>query len=504
MIWLSIPALAAPLSLPSGAGSSAVSLASRGDRLEMVWLQPTGGTPAVLHAVHEGEGWSSPSVVARSDALFVNWADTPVLGHAGDGSSVVTYPRKSGEGTYAYDVVVSRWSGKQWVELGSPHRDGTETEHGFPSVVADGAGFRVFWLDGRLTADAGPMTLRTARWDGTFEASELLDDRVCDCCGTDAVGGATDWAIVYRDRSEDEIRDIGLVNRSGEKSRVAGDGWQMPGCPVNGPRVLDLPAGRVIAWTTGVSGLEVRASVGGGVGVVAPADDRPAGRVDLVSVGSEALVTWLGSDGIYARRLAAEPAGLLGGQPVQIAPTGSGRSTGFPRATVVGTELWTIWTVESGLVGERTPLASIPPVSAPLPAPGASMPRTSWDPKSLALKSLDDAPASLRLREPRTLVTTWASWCGPCRKELAALSAIHEAHPELDLQVIAVGDTSASVRQAAPAAPGTWRLGEREAVRQALGSDAVPRAWLLDDTGSAIWHHEGLITLEAVQAALSR
>lgn len=470
----------------------------------MVWIEPNAGTPAVMHAVREGDGWSTPSVVARTDALFVNWADTPVIGHAGNGASVVTYPRKSGEGTYAYDVVVAQLSGARWEDLGSPHKDGTQTEHGFPSVVADGQGFRVFWLDGRQTADGGPMTLRTARWAGGFEASELLDDRVCDCCGTDALRTSGDWSVVYRDRSEAEIRDIGFVEQGGRKGQVAEDGWQMPGCPVNGPRVLELPAGRLVAWSTGAAGLEVRASAGGSVGVVAPAKDGPAGRVDLVSVGSQAVVTWLGSDGIYARRLAAEPAGLLGGQPVQIAATGSGRSTGFPRATVVGDELWTIWTAESRLVGERTPLASIPAVSDPLPAPGASTPSTSWDPKSLALKSLDDAPASLRLRQPRTLVTTWASWCGPCRKELAALSAIHEAHPELDLQVIAVGDTSASVRKAAPAAPGTWRLGEREAVRQALGSDAVPRAWLLDDTGSAIWHHEGLLTLEAVQAALGQ
>ncbi|MCA9571947.1 MAG: TlpA family protein disulfide reductase, partial [Myxococcales bacterium] len=206
---------------------------------------------------------------------------------------------------------------------------------------------------------------------------------------------------------------------------------------------------------------------------------------------------------IYARRLAAGTDGLRGGAPVKIAGSGAGRSTGFPRAAVVGDALWTIWTGESGLVGEQTPLKSIPPVSASLPVPGASAKGASWDPTSLKVKALDDTPAALRLGAPRTLVTTWASWCGPCRKELVALTSIHEGHPELDLQVIAVDDKAASIRKAAPDAPGTWWLAERAAVREALGSDAVPRAWLIDGEGRAIWSHAGPLDLASVEHALS-
>ncbi len=501
---LFVPVFAAPLDLPSGNGSSAVSLTTYGNHVEMVWIEPQDGAPQVLHAIHDGSAWSRPTVVAQNEALFVNWADTPVLGHAGDGSSIVAYPRKSGEGTYAYDVVVSRWSGTKWTELGSPHRDGTQTEHGFPSLVADGQGFRVFWLDGRLTADSGPMTLRTARWNGGFEPSRVLDDRVCDCCGTDAMANGDGWRVVYRDRSETELRDIAFVDGDGSTGRVADDGWQIPGCPVNGPRVIELPAGRVVAWTTGTAGLEVRASFRGRVGVVASADTEPAGRVDLVAAGTEAVVTWLGSDGIYARRLAAGPGGLRGGDPVKIAATGSSRSTGFPRAAVLGDNLWTIWTEKSGLVGERTPLSTLPNVSDSLPPPGAThLSPATWRPADLKVKTLAGEAGELRLEGELTLVTTWASWCGPCRSELDALRTIARTHPQLDLQVIAVDDTVTAIRKAADEPPGTWWLAQRADVRGSLGSDSVPSSWLVSRDGTSAWHHPGALTPDGLAAALA-
>lgn len=479
-----------------------MALSSAGPNLEMTWIEPRDGTPRVLHAAMSDGAWTTPSVVAEGDTLFVNWADTPVLGRAGDGSSIVTYPRKSGAGKYAYDVVVSRLVQGNWEDLGSPHRDGTESEHGFPSLVADGSGFRIFWLDGRMTTEEGPMTLRTARWEGAFEGSRVIDSRVCDCCGTDAIREGQDWAVVYRDRSDSEVRDIRIVQSDGTGSALANDGWQIAGCPVNGPRIVALPLGRVAAWATGASGLEVRASFGGVAGVVAPAEDSPAGRVDLVVVEREAIITWLGSDGVYARRLAPTKQGLRAGLPVKIAGTGPGRSTGFPRAAVVRGELWTIWTGASGLVGERIPLASVPPVSDRLPAPTTRAPESNWDLSALALKSLDGAPGSLRLRGPRTLVTTWASWCGPCRKELEVLREVHRGHPELDLQVVAVADTAASIARAAPEPPGTWWLAERSVVRESLGTDAVPRTWLIDSAGRALWSHEGALDAETLEQAL--
>jgi len=170
--------------------------------------------------------------------------------------------QSNGPDTMAYEVGISRSldGGESWSESVVPHGDGTQTEHGFVSLVpeADG-GFTAVWLDGRNTGDrsAGtrpPMTLRSARFDGDgIEGPEaLLDPRICDCCQTSAAYFGDNLVVAYRDRSEDEIRDIWSVRRTPEgwqdPVRVAHDDWQIPGCPVNGPAVAAGENGGAVAW----------------------------------------------------------------------------------------------------------------------------------------------------------------------------------------------------------------------------------------------------------------
>ncbi|MBK8324867.1 MAG: hypothetical protein IPL06_19865 [Betaproteobacteria bacterium] len=60
--------------------------------------------------------------------------------------------------------------GRTWSTPVTPHRDGTASEHGFVSLVADTGGVLAVWLDGRKTGGPtrkapGPMpdmTLRAA------------------------------------------------------------------------------------------------------------------------------------------------------------------------------------------------------------------------------------------------------------------------------------------------------------------------------------------------------
>ena len=57
----------------------------------------------------------------------------------------------------------------------------------------------------------------------------LVDDRVCDCCQTAAALTSDGPVVVYRDRTEDEIRDIHisrLIDGAWTESRaVSDDGW---------------------------------------------------------------------------------------------------------------------------------------------------------------------------------------------------------------------------------------------------------------------------------------
>jgi hypothetical protein len=205
------------------------------------------------------------------------------------------------------------------------------------------------------------MTLRAAVLDrdGTLHDEALLDPRVCDCCPTDAVRLADGTlVVVYRDRSEEEIRDISVLRRNGgvwsEPMPVHDDNWKIPGCPVNGPAADGRGRKVVVAWFT--SDAEDRGHVraafsdDGGVtfGAPVPVDDgHPLGRVDcaLMNDGT-ALVSWMedaGSEGLAMIRLRRVTESGTG-PAVVIAPTSASRGSGFPVMARLGSEVFLAWT----------------------------------------------------------------------------------------------------------------------------------------------------------------
>ena len=67
----------------------------------------------------------------------------------------------------------------------------------------------------------------------------MLDDNVCTCCPTSAVPLTAGPIVVYRDRSQREIRDSFILRTENKWTEPAHwkDNWLMPGCPVNGASI---------------------------------------------------------------------------------------------------------------------------------------------------------------------------------------------------------------------------------------------------------------------------
>lgn len=344
------------------------------------WLEPEGsGEDAVwsLRWSRHGEGgWSPARSAASGSDWFINWADTPGV-TAFDGFLVAHWLQKSGAATYAYDVrlALSTDEGGAWRALGTPHHDGTPTEHGFVSLFATPDGFGLTWLDGRNTAGGGHdahhageapagagMTLRAARFraDGTQLDEVELDALTCDCCPTDAVALADGPLLVYRDRTEAEIRDVQALRLTpggwSAPTLVHADGWRMPGCPVNGPAVAADGEQVAVAWFTAAGDVPkvlLAWSADGGQRFAPPLQvdaGRPLGRVELVMLpDGEVLVMWLEQVGEVAelRARRGTPAGHLR-EPQTLASTSAGRASGFPRATASTDGVWLTWTEVDG------------------------------------------------------------------------------------------------------------------------------------------------------------
>jgi len=229
-----------------------------------------------------------------------------------------------------------------------------------------GEGIALSWLDGRqfaAGADGSPatqeMTVRFRTVDGGGAGpEELLDARSCDCCQTDAALTETGPVVVYRDRSEDEIRDIYITRRTDEGwtegTPVHTDGWHIAGCPVNGPAVGAQGSVVAVAWFTAagdVPKVKVAFSTDGGITFTDPAQidgGDPAGRVDLVlQEDGSALVSWLertGGEGAEVRLRRVSEDGTVSA-PFALATSSSGRASGFPRMVQTGQgDLIVAWT----------------------------------------------------------------------------------------------------------------------------------------------------------------
>lgn len=259
------------LDVPSGPGAREPMLSAMPDgRILLIWTEPVGEGAAVRVAIRNADGWTEPRTVVESPDLFVNWADFPSAIALTDGTLAAHWLKVNSETLYDYDVNVafSKDEGRTWGAAIVPHQVGTKRQHGFVTLLnVDGGKMLAIWLDGRNYASTGgfaagdsatdAMQLRSAvvGAGGRLSKEALLDGRTCTCCQTSAV--RTDSGkvlVVYRDRTDGEMRDISISRLIdgvwSEPATVSRDGWNISGCPVNGPAVDSSAAHVAVAWFT--------------------------------------------------------------------------------------------------------------------------------------------------------------------------------------------------------------------------------------------------------------
>ena len=373
-----------PLPSPAGPGSGEPFLATdSAGGVHMTWLEKTGdSTHAVRYARLDGDTWSVPTTVVERRDLFVNWADYPSVIATPSGRLLVHWLQRSGAGRYAYDVRIAQSSdsGKTWTEGSVLHTDRSAAEHGFVALwTGPGDSVAAAWLDGRHMVAGegghgkGAMSVQSVSVasTGALGVEQPVDLRTCDCCQVAATVAASGPVIAYRDRTEDEIRDIAVVRLVNGKwtspSIVRADGWHIEACPVNGPALAARGDTVAIAWFTGAQDtarVRVAFSVDGGQRFAAPVrvdGGAPAGRVGIsLDENGDALVSWLErvppeDAEVRVRRVARS--GELGA-PMTISRTKAARASGFPRIVRRGGTLLAAWTVPGD--SARVMVGSVP------------------------------------------------------------------------------------------------------------------------------------------------
>jgi hypothetical protein len=366
------------LTTPCTEGGEGRLFTSAEGEVYLSWVEFTNdSTDALRFARLENGQWGTPREIAQGSDWFVNWADFP---------SVVTYPgndqmmvahwlQMRAEGTYDYDVRLSQSKdgGQTWSPSFIPHRDSIAAEHGFVSMlpIAEQQVF-VTWLDGRNTkgdehaapsdehghGHGGAMTLRAAVIDPTGALSQEveLDARVCDCCQTSAALTPNGPIVAYRDRSEEEVRDIYVVRQVNGQwqspAAVHHDNWTIAGCPVNGPVIKAQGENVAVAWFTAPEGkgeVKIAFSTDRGASFGTPVrmdKGLPMGRVGLAfTEENEVILTWLEQTEAAAEiRLARVNLKGEKEEELVLAEVEASRQSGFPVITMHDDKIYFAYT----------------------------------------------------------------------------------------------------------------------------------------------------------------
>jgi hypothetical protein len=359
------------LEAPTPAGSGQPDLAAGPDAAATLsWLEPGADDEVALRQSTLRAGmWSDPQSVVRGKDVFVNWADVPSVVPITSTAWVAHWSQLKAETFGAYDVVIatSPDAGATWTTPIVLNDDGTETEHGFATLFAWGDDVGIVWLDGRQLAAWSfdnpeallGTELRFAKLTLGGEVLEtgVIDSLACDCCQTDVAMSSVGPLVIYRDRSEQEIRDVVVRTHDGEAWQspivLGAEGWHIEGCPVNGPAIAARSDEVVTAWFTAADDMPrvrfARSSDGGRTfEPVVDVDSVGAfGQVDVALLeDSTAVVTWWrraeGDRTVLALRTVSREGAL--GPITTIAENAVSQPLDVPEAVATGDGLLVTWT----------------------------------------------------------------------------------------------------------------------------------------------------------------
>jgi hypothetical protein len=356
---------------PAGVGSGMYALAASADgQAYLSWIEPDGAGHALKFSRLSAGAWSAPVRVARGDDWFVNWADHPSVVPLADGALaahwlVKTKTAASSHG-YGLRIAHSRDAGTTWRQVFEAGMDNTTDYAGFVSLLPAPGGFLAAYLTPMKASPAAGAghegehvkMLAIARFaaDGRVLSDDVLDRDTCTCCTTSMVATSDGPLIAYRDH-QDGIRDISIVRQQHDGRWTAPqalhrDGWEINGCPTNGPALASAGKRVAAAWFTAANEephVKVAFSTDAGATFQPPVivdGGQPVGWTGIVLLDDGgAVVSWLESlpDGRGEIRLRRVSPDGKPGAPLVVATSKAGRTTGMPQLVRAGQSLVVAW-----------------------------------------------------------------------------------------------------------------------------------------------------------------
>jgi len=246
--------------------------------------------------------WSKPQIVQQGTNWFINYADYASITALDDSHYVASWLEHTGRRWIDYRFLVSQSfdAGKSWSKPSSPIANNIKGQNGFLSVQINGSNPLFVWISS-IGKDYAVQSA-SLNSKGEWLNLETVDTSSCSCCHTDMSRFGDQILMVYRDRTQDEIRDISLASLKNdqwkEQSIIENDGWKINGCPVNGPSITATESGYVIIWFSAandIPAVKIKSfSVLAEEQTKTLGDDKVSGRVDSAKVSeSQVMMIWL-------------------------------------------------------------------------------------------------------------------------------------------------------------------------------------------------------------------
>ena len=122
---------------------------------------------------------------------------------------------------------------------------------------------------------------------------------------------------------------------------------------------------------------------------------------------------------------------------------------------------------------------------------------------SVEIKTLDGETINIQefaTNEKITILSFWATWCSPCKKELDAIADIYEDwQEEYDVELVAI---TIDTRRALAKVPGmvktkgwdyTILSDANQELQKALNFQTVPQTFVINQAGKIIYSHSGYV-----------
>jgi len=119
------------------------------------------------------------------------------------------------------------------------------------------------------------------------------------------------------------------------------------------------------------------------------------------------------------------------------------------------------------------------------------------------IKSLDGKNVTLKdyIKDGKiTVISFWATWCAPCKKELDAINDLYEDWQKtygVELIAISTDDSRSSSKIKPMVEQKGWEYtilsDPNQELQKAFNFQAVPQTFLVDQSGKIVWTHSGYV-----------